>query len=265
MTFMTDLRPENAAASSASASRPLVDLKFTWIATAAICAFFVCARGYEQMFGVSTGMDSFSAEFQMSWMLVLYIFTTAEAIAFLAVIYYIWKTRDLDVANVEPREETRRVFHLLGWLFVYGAAFYWGASFFGEQDAAWHQTFVRDSAFTPVNIIKYYVADAIFIITGIGGFMYARTRLPTFACKGWSIAFVLLFIGPLMLLPCAGLSEWGRTCWIMEELFVAPMHWGFVFFGWFSLAAFGVARLVFGRLAELCSGYEDLLGLSAAD
>jgi methane/ammonia monooxygenase subunit C len=71
--------------------------------------------------------------------------------------------------------------------------------------------------------------------------MYARTRLPTFACKGWSVAYVLLFVGPFMIFPNVGLNEWGHTFWFMEELFVAPLHWMFVFFGWFSLAVFGVA------------------------
>jgi methane/ammonia monooxygenase subunit C len=51
----------------------------------------------------------------------------------------------------------------------------------------------------------------------------------------------------------------------MEELFVAPLHWGFVFFGWSSLAAFGVSLLIIGRIQELCSGYEDLLGVSTAE
>ena len=253
MSFITDIIPEQAVATTASADRPLVDLKFTWIAAATMCAFFVCVRAYEQMFGLKAGMDSYSGEFQTYWMLVLYIFGTVELISFLALISYLWKTRDLDVANVEPREELRRIFYLLGWILVYGVAFYWGASYFSEQDAAWHQALVRDSAFTPVNIVKYYVADPIYIITGIGGLMYARTRLPTFACKGWSIAYVLLFVGPLMLLPCAALNEWGSTFWIMEELFVAPLHWGFVFFGWSSLAAFGVSLLILGRIQELCS------------
>ena len=149
-----------------------------------MCAFFVCVRAYEQMFGLKAGMDSYAGEFQTYWMPVLYIFGTVELISFLALISYLWKTRDLDVANVQPREELRRIFYLLGWILVYGVAFYWGASYFSEQDAAWHQALVRDSAFTPVNIVKYYVADPIYIITGIGGVMYARTRLPTFACKG---------------------------------------------------------------------------------
>ena len=264
MTFITE-KIRGAVSTAAVAERPLVDLKWTWIATAAICAFFIGAREYEQMFGWKAGMDSYSGEFQTYWMPILYIFTTLELIAFLGLVFYLFKTRDLDVAKVEPREELRRIFHLLGWILLYGIALYWGASYFSEQEAAWNQALVRDSAFTPVNIIQYYVADPIYIITGIGGFLYARTRLPTFACKGWSVAYVLLFIGPLMLLPCAALNEWGSTFWIMEELAVAPLHWGFVFFGWASLAAFGVSLLIIGRIRELSSGYEDVLGIAPSE
>jgi methane/ammonia monooxygenase subunit C len=49
----------------------------------------------------------------------------------------------------------------------------------------------------------------------------------------------------------------------MEELFVAPLHWMFVFFGWFSLAVFGVALQIIGRIQELCAGNEDVLGVEA--
>jgi len=35
------------------------------------------------------------------------------------------ETRDKDVANVQPREEMRRIFNLLSWIFVYGLAIYW--------------------------------------------------------------------------------------------------------------------------------------------
>jgi methane/ammonia monooxygenase subunit C len=265
MTFIIDRIQGQAATTAASADRPLVNLKSTCIAAALMCAFFILVRGYEQMFGLKAGMDSYSDEFQMYWMPALYILGPLEIISFLALISYIWKTRDVDVANVEPREELRRIFYLLGWILLYGIALYWGASYFSEQQAAWNQEFVRDSAFTPVNIVQYYIADPVYIIVGVGGLMYARTRLPTFACKGWSVAYVLLFVGPLMLLPCAALNEWGSTFWFMEELFVAPLHWGFVFFGWSSLAAFGVSLLIIGRIQELCSGYEDLLGVSTAE
>jgi methane/ammonia monooxygenase subunit C len=37
----------------------------------------------------------------------------------------------------------------------------------------------------------------------------------------------------------------------MEELFVAPLHYGFVIFGWLALAIMGVLLQVFASLANL--------------
>jgi methane/ammonia monooxygenase subunit C len=245
-----------SAAASASADRPVANLKPALIAGILICAFYVGVRIYEKVFGWNAGLDSFSQQFQTYWMTLLYVAVSLELFSFLALIGYLWHTRDHDVANVAPREELRRIFYLLGWILVYGIAFYWGASYFSEQDATWHQTVIRDTAFTPLNIIKFYISYPIFIIAGVGGFMYARTRLPTFACQGISVAYALFFVGPLMILPGAALSEWGCTFWYMEELFVAPLHWTFVFFGWFALAVFGVTLQILGRIQELCAGDE---------
>jgi len=38
-----------------------------------------------------------------------------------------------------------------------------------------------------------------------------------------------------------------------------------VFFGWFSLSVFGVSLLIIGRVLELCSGSEDIFGVSPAE
>ena len=262
MSFLTNIMQERTAANTASAERPLVDLKLTCIAAATICAFFIGVRIYEQFFHRTAGIDAFSDEFQLYWVTVLYIASMAELICFLALVVYLWKTRDLDVAKVEPREEMRRTFYLLGWILIYGLAFYWGASYFGEQDAAWHEAAFAHSAFTHLNLVKVFLAIPVYIIAGLGAFMYARTRLPTFASKGVSVAFVCFVFGPLMILPGAGFAEWGTTGWIMEELSVAPLHWPYVFFSWFSLGIFGVSLLILGRIQELCSGYEDLFGVA---
>jgi methane/ammonia monooxygenase subunit C len=225
-----------------------------WGGIIALCLLFVGARIYEQAFGWNTGMDSNSREFQLGWMTVLYIAITLEVVALIALVAYLWTTRDHDIASVAPREELRRMFTLFGWIMLYGLAFAWGASFFTEQDAAWHSAAIRDSAFTPVNIIKYYVSNPVYIIIGIGGFLYGRTRVPIFRTRGFSVAYALFIVGPFMILPSAALSEWGCTFWYMEELFVSPLHWTFVFFGWFSLAVFGVSLQILGRLVELSSG-----------
>jgi methane/ammonia monooxygenase subunit C len=37
----------------------------------------------------------------------------------------------------------------------------------------------------------------------------------------------------------------------MEELFVAPLHYGFVFFGWMALGLMGLLSQIFGRLSEM--------------
>ena len=37
----------------------------------------------------------------------------------------------------------------------------------------------------------------------------------------------------------------------MEELFVAPLHYGFVFFGWLALAIAGVLLQVFASFGNL--------------
>ena len=235
------------------------------IGVLALNTFYVCIRIYEQVFGQFAGLDSFAPEFTTYWMTILYIEEPVELISFLALVGWMWKTRDMDVANVAPREEMRRIFNLISWITMYGLAIYWGASYFTEQDGAWHMTMIRDTDFTPSHIIEFYMSYPMYIVIGVGGFMYARTRLPTYATKGWSIAYVLLFVGPFMIFPNVGLNEWGHTFWFMEELFVEPLHWMFVFFGWFSLAVFGVVLQLIGRVVELAHGHEELLGLEAAE
>ncbi len=162
----------------------------------------------------------------------------------------LWKTRDRNLAAITPREElSRNITHLV-WLFAYAWAIYWGASYFTEQDGTWHQTIVRDTDFTPSHIIEFYLSYPIYIITGFGAFLYAKTRLPYFA-NGLSLPYLIAVVGPFMILPNVGLNEWGHTFWFMEELFVAPLHYGFVIFGWLALSIMGVLLQVFGSFANL--------------
>src|ERR1019366_6353678 len=249
MSLVTGTARTGEAAAVAEA--PLLDGRLSIFATAAIRTFYVGVRIYEQVFGWYAGLDSFAPEFTTYWMTILYIEEPVELISFLALVGWMWKTRDKDVANVQPREEMRRIMNLLCWILIYGVAIYWGASYFTEQDGTWHMTVIRDTDFTPSHIIGFYMSYPMYIVVGVGGFMYARTRLPTFACKGWSVAYVLLFVGPFMIFPNVGLNEWGHTFWFMEELFVAPLHWGFVFFGWMALGVFGVVLQILMRIHAL--------------
>ena len=192
---------------AAVAEAPLLNGKPLIIATFVMCSWYICVRLYEQVFGWAAGLNSFAPEFTTYSMTILYSQEPIELVVFIGMIGWMWKTRDKDVANIQPREEVRRTFSLLCWILIYSLAVYWGASYFTEQDGTWHMTVIRDTDFTPSHIIEFYMAYPMYIIMGIGPFMYARTRLPIFACKGWSTAFVLLFIGPFMIFPNVGFNE----------------------------------------------------------
>jgi methane/ammonia monooxygenase subunit C len=262
MSLVTEA-PGSAAAREAAAALPIINLKPALIGVAGLSTFYLIVRIYEQYYGWYAGLDSFDPLFDKYWMTILWIEIPVEFISFLGLVGWLWKTRDRNLEAVTPREEVRRFMYLFGWLLAYGVAIYWGASYFTEQDGTWHQTVIRDTDFTPSHIIEFYMSYPIYIIIGVGGFMYARTRLPIFGLKGYSVAYLLLFIGPFMIFPNVALNEWGHTFWFMEELFVAPLHWMFVFFGWFALAVFGVSLQILARMGELFKGYEDLCGLEA--
>jgi len=35
-------------------------------------------------------------------------------------------------------------------------------------------------------------------------------------------------------------NEWAHSLWILEEIFAAPFHWPFVFYGWLSAGIFAL-------------------------
>ena len=246
------------AVGAAEQDAPLLDKKWLTFAILLYTVFYFWVRWYEGVYGWSAGLDSFAPEFETYWMNFLYIEIVLEVVTASVLWGYLWKTRDRNLDALAPREELRRNFTHLIWLVAYAWAIYWGASYFTEQDGTWHQTIVRDTDFTPSHIIEFYLSYPIYIITGFAAFIYAHTRLPYFAKKGLSLAYLVTVVGPFMILPNVGLNEWGHTFWFMEELFVAPLHYGFVFFGWFALAILGLLLQVFASFLNLVG--KDLCG-----
>lgn len=240
-----------SAARAAPAEKPLVRYRLLACVLACYTVFYAFIRWYEGVYGWEAGLDSFSPEFETYWMNMLYYQIVAEIVTASVLWGWIWKTRDRNLAAVTPRENLRRHFEHLIWLVAYAWAIYWGASYFTEQDATWHQTVVRDTDFTPSHIIEFYLSYPIYIITGFGAFLYAKTRLPYFS-EGLSLPYMIAVVGPFMILPNVGLNEWGHTFWFMEELFVAPLHYGFVVFGWLALSIMGVLSQIFTALLPLC-------------
>ena len=231
-------------------SKGLINKKNWVIVIVAVTALMVAWRVYQQLFAWDMGMDSFEPEFQTYWMNLLYGQWILEFTIAAVMWGYLLKSRDKDVNNISPQVELKRYFTLLMWLFAYVYIVYYAASFFAEQDASWHQVTVRDTDFTPSHIVLFYGTMPAYILAGVGSFLYARTRLPLYANKV-SIPFLIAVVGPFMILPNVGLNEWGHTFWFMEELFTAPLHWGFVVLGWTALALGGVLIQIAARMVQL--------------
>ncbi|MFO0699758.1 MAG: methane monooxygenase/ammonia monooxygenase subunit C [Nitrospira sp.] len=78
----------------------------------------------------------------------------------------------------------------------------------------------------------------LYITCGVSSYLYAQTRLPLYS-QATSFPLVAAVVGPMFILPNVGLNEWGHAFWFVDELFAAPLHWGFVTLGWCGL--FGAA------------------------
>lgn len=215
-----------------------------------LTVFYGLYRVYQGWAGWKYGLDATLPEFDTYWMNLWLAQVTLLPLIGLAWWGYLWFTRDRNLSALEPREELRRYFTLLGMIAVYTFAVYFGASYFAEQDGSWHQTVVRDTSFTPSHIGIFYLSFPVYIIIGTASLVYATTRLPRFA-ERISIPFVIAVAGPFMILPNVGFNEWGHGFWIMEEWFTAPLHWGFSALGWTGLALFGLATQIAYRIYDL--------------
>jgi methane/ammonia monooxygenase subunit C len=234
-------------------ARRVLHLTHIWLGLAGITVLMVAARIYQLLFAWTKGLDSFSPEFQTYWWNLLLAEWGLEVLAAALLWGWLWKTRDREVDKLAPETELKRYFNLVMWLMAYAFVVIFAASFFAEQDATWHQTLVRDTEFTPSHIILFYLSMPLYIIVGVAGLLYAHTRLPyyDYRKKGWSLPYLWVVVGPALILVNVAFNEWGHTFWIMEEIFSAPLHWGFAILGWTALAFFGLFLQVIPRMLEL--------------
>lgn len=213
-----------------------------------LTTIYIGFRVYQQFFAWEYGLDATSPEFDTYWMTVVRIELPVLFGACFVVWGYLWATRDKDLGNVTPREEIRRHINLVLWILTYTFTIYWIGSYYAEQDGMWHQTVLRDTVFTPNHIVLFYACIPIYLMFGVGGFLYAMTRIPSFS-RGVSIAYVFAVLGPALILPNLGFNEWGHAYWLTEEIFSHPLHWGFVVLGWNALAIGGVLmQIVIGMV-----------------
>lgn len=238
-----------AKSKAAAGERPIVNLKPAVLTMAGVLLIMVAYRIYQQVFAFSAGLDSTDPAFDTYWMTLLKVELVVLVGAWAAFWSYLYVTRDRNLAAIKPREELRRYFNLVLFIMVYAFCVYFTGSFFAEMDASWHQTVVRDTSFTPSHIILFYGTIPLYILFGVGSFLYAMTRLPRFADR-ISIPFALAVAGPFLILPNLGYNEWGHAFWMMEEFFSAPLHWGFVVLGWSVLALGGLLLQIAQHILE---------------
>ena len=258
---MSAITPETIAVGhkrESSASNPAYDMsewydsRFYKLGLLPILGMAVFWIWFQRTYAYSHGMDSMEPEFDQIWMglwrFQMILWPTMAALYW----GWLWKTRSTreELASLTVKQEIKRYFYFLMWLGVYLFGVYWGSSFFTEQDASWHQVIIRDTSFTPSHIPLFYGSFPMYIIMGVSMYIYASTRLPLYN-KTTSFPLVMVIAGPIMSLPNVGLNEWGHAFWFMEELFSAPLHWGFVVLAWAGLFQGGLATQIIARFSNL--------------
>ncbi len=215
-----------------------------------ISFIYLLSRMYLHEFAFTVGLDYFEPEFAQYWMTLFWFQIAAVTLTLFAVVVYLWKTRELSPHKVTPEIELNRYFGFAAWLTAYTLVILIAGVLQGESDAAWHQVVIRDTDFTPTHIALFYLCIPGVVITGVGSFLYAKTRLPMHA-KKHLLPLGVAIGGPILTMPNVGLNEWGHTFFYAEELFGAPIHWGFAALGFALLGLGGIVIHVVQRVNEL--------------
>lgn len=250
----------NAAIDAGSTDEGLAGLGMNWIRLGIILASVTIVYGayrvYMHEMAFTVGLDYFEPEFQTYWMSLFWAQMSLATVVFFGINGYLWVTREQHPELVQPRDELQRYFGLLLWVFTFAVMLGVLGSLATESDAAWHQVTIRDTDFTPTHIGLFYGALPALIIVAVGLFVYAKTRLPEHANK-YLVPLGIALSGPILILPTVGYNEWGHTFFYAEELFGAPVHWGFAFLGLALLAVGGVIVHIFSRMGTLIQEIQE--------
>jgi methane/ammonia monooxygenase subunit C len=223
--------------------------------------FFGIYRWYQQEYSFTVGLDYFADEFQVYWMRLLYIQLTVITLAGAIGVPLLWFTRPKDTSSMSPHKELTIYYTILSFIAVGSVAVVAILGLFVEADAAWHQTTIRDTDFTPTHIGLFYFAIPIGLVALVLSFVWMHTRMPDFVNRV-SVPMALMVAGPVLIMPNLGLNEWGHTFFYAEELFAAPIHWGFVVLGWALFAVGGFVIQCLDRMRYLTSIEEDRSALA---
>ncbi len=207
-------------------------------------------RWYQQNYSFTVGLDYFEADFQTYWMRLFYVQIVVIAAIMVIGAPLIWFTRPADPMAMSPQKELLIYYTILSFAAVGSVILVAVLGLFVEADAAWHQVTVRDTDFTPTHIGLFYFAIPLGAVGAILGVLWVHTRLPYFTNR-FSIPLGMIAAAPVLIMPNLGLNEWGHTFFYAEELFAAPIHWGFVTLGWGLFAITGFVLQILARIRQL--------------
>lgn len=222
----------------------------------AVLAVLCFYRVWQLAFAWDYGLDANAPEFDYYWhSLLIANLVGISLFGALSCIFVARGCRECahqraEHGGVLPKHEATHIWRL--WSIVAGftvALFSFG--FFAEQDAAWHQAVVRDTAFTPSHITLFFGAVPIAIVLAAIIYLYAATRVPHIYARGVPASLAIFMAGIFMLFMWVAFNEWGHSFWIAEELFSAPLHWGFVVMAFLAFALISVFTLTMERMVEL--------------
>lgn len=196
-------------------------------------------RWYMEATAFTVGLDYFEPEFQTYWMSWFYGQLTVIAIIGAIGVPWMWFTRPSreEIMAMPAKDELGvyvLIFSVMGMVSVLVPTV---LGIWVEADAAWHQVTIRDTDFTPTHIQLFYGVIPLAAVGIILGVFWLHTRMPEYTGRV-SIPLVMVAAAPVLIMPNLGYNEWGHTFFYAEELFAAPVHYGFVVLGW---GLFGVS------------------------
>ncbi|MEA2672652.1 MAG: methane/ammonia monooxygenase subunit [Chloroflexota bacterium] len=206
----------------------------------------VAIRVYQAFAVFPWGLDSSTTQFFWMWRMLVVAFLLGVGI--FTVVWWRWilQTAKSLPQRISRREEVRRIAVFWGLVGATSVNLYIEASFWPNQDGAFHQTLVRDTAFTVSHIPMFYLFFPLGVTLAVGTYLYGRTRIPAVygPDKGFPWSFFLLISATVTEVAQVAMNEWGHSVNLgnagAEEFFAVWFHWPFVLYGWLASGIFAL-------------------------
>jgi methane/ammonia monooxygenase subunit C len=228
----------------------------------------VIIRIWQQYTALNAGLDSASELFTWQYRTLFIAEVLAVTIGTLWWWSYLVRNgKEVVKTEASPDEEVRRIAVFWGLVGTSSVILYLAASFFPNQDGAWHQTLVRDTALTPNHIPMFFLFFPLATTITVGTYLYGRYWIPKVyaAEKGFPWSFFLLIAAAVTEMSQVAMNEWGHSLWITEEIFAVPFHWPFVWYGWLAAGIFALWAETIIRLLQIEGEIEQPAAATATE